>query len=378
MQKVIGINLNGNAYQIEERGYEALLAYLDRAEAALKDNPDQAEIISDLEQAIAEKCQKFLASHKTVVTSAEVDQIIREMGPVDTGAAEAADAAGADATGTAAGEKTEPPKDKDRHAPKRLYQIREGAMLSGVCKGIAAYLNVDVTLVRIVFVILAILTKGVWLLVYGVMMFVVPYANTSEERAAAHGRPFTAKEVIDQAKRNYTDFKTNKEWRRHWRRQRRQWKQQWRQARSAERGWAPGVPEHVAYATQVWAGVAAPVLGLINLALVVVLVLAFVSLGSTHAVFGYALPEGLPLWAGFLLLIVCYQAATGLVAGVLRPVVIGYGPPHTIWVGQFFSALWLAFILLSIWWGYHHVPAMHDFIQRLPAIWNDIVHSVER
>src|SRR5207247_806083 len=175
MQKVIGINLNGNAYQIEERGYEALLAYLDRAEAALKDNPDQAEIISDLEQAIAEKCQKFLASHKTVVMSAEVDQIIREMGPVDTGGAVAA---GGDATGTAAGEKTEPPRDKDRHAPKRLYQIREGAMLSGVCKGIAAYLNVDVTLVRIVFVILAILTKGVWLLVYGVMMFVVPYANT--------------------------------------------------------------------------------------------------------------------------------------------------------------------------------------------------------
>jgi len=95
--------------------------------------------------------------------------------------------------------------------------------------------------VRIAFVILAVLTKGVWLLVYGVMMF-IPYAKTSEEHAAAHGRPFTAKEVIDQAKRNYEDFRTNKEWRRHWRRQRRHLREQWRQVR-----WAGPIPEHVAY-----------------------------------------------------------------------------------------------------------------------------------
>ena len=47
-----------------------------------KDNPDRAEIIADLEQAIADKCRRFLGPHKTVVTAAEVEQIIREMGPV--------------------------------------------------------------------------------------------------------------------------------------------------------------------------------------------------------------------------------------------------------------------------------------------------------
>src|SRR5262249_17492416 len=116
MQKVIAINLNGNAYQVEEAGYNALMAYLDAALRQLRDNPDRDEIVPDLEQAVAEKCQRFLGAHKTVVSAAEVDQIIKEMGPVDG----AADTAGASSANGA----TSPP----RTAPgaprrRRLYRM---------------------------------------------------------------------------------------------------------------------------------------------------------------------------------------------------------------------------------------------------------------
>src|SRR5262252_8175853 len=92
MQKVISINLNGNAYQIEEGGYDALIAYLETAQRQLRDNPDREEIVADLEQALAEKCRRYLSAHKTVVSAGEVDTIIKEMGPVD-GAEPAAGAA---------------------------------------------------------------------------------------------------------------------------------------------------------------------------------------------------------------------------------------------------------------------------------------------
>jgi len=82
MQKVISINLNGHAYQLDESAYHVLREYLARAERALADDPDRAEITADLEQAIADKCQKFLGPHKSVVTAAEMDQIVNEMGPV--------------------------------------------------------------------------------------------------------------------------------------------------------------------------------------------------------------------------------------------------------------------------------------------------------
>jgi len=81
MNKVITLNLNGNAYQLEETGYEALRAYLETAAQRLESNPDKAEIISDIEQAIADKFRAVLGPHKTVVVTREVQAIIAEMDP---------------------------------------------------------------------------------------------------------------------------------------------------------------------------------------------------------------------------------------------------------------------------------------------------------
>ena len=63
MNKVITINLNGNAYQLEEDGFEALRTYLESAARRLEGNPDKAEIIADIEQSIGDK---FRAVFKAV------------------------------------------------------------------------------------------------------------------------------------------------------------------------------------------------------------------------------------------------------------------------------------------------------------------------
>src|SRR4029079_3097289 len=136
MQRVISINLNGNAYQIDEAGCDALRDYLDEADRALAGNPDRREIVGDLEQAIADKCQAFLGPHKSVVTADEVAQIIKEMGPIETPAGAAAeDEAGAG--DTRAGDPA--PR------PRRLYRIPEGAMIGGVCHGLGHVFRVAET-----------------------------------------------------------------------------------------------------------------------------------------------------------------------------------------------------------------------------------------
>src|SRR4051812_35868661 len=225
MQKVVTINLNGNAYQIEESGHAALVAYLEGADRSLKDNPDRAEIVADLEQAIADKCRAYLGAHKSVVTASEVDQIIRDMGPVDAADGSAAGSGENNAGGAAADANTR------SGAPRRLYLIHEGAMLAGVCTGVAAYLHVDVTIVRIVFLLLALLTRGGFALAYLALAFVIPAADTSEERAAAHGEAFNARELIDRAKKKYAGLAGGRDWRRRWRQEQRAWRQQWRASR---------------------------------------------------------------------------------------------------------------------------------------------------
>lgn len=358
MQKVVGINLNGHAYQVEEPGYLALLAYLDRAGVQLADNPDRAEILADLEQAIAEKCERVLGPHKTVVIAAEIDRILAEMGPVDAGTGSSAEAGVSAADGAG---KTDDQDDRAKAAAgtasKRLYQIREGSMVSGVCTGLAAYLHVDVTIVRIVFVVLAFLTKGVWLLAYAVMMFVIPYAETSEEHAAASGRPFTAQALIDQAKRNLTDFKKGKDWRRQARRQQREWHRRWRYT-TAPYSWNASA----GYASRVWSTATAPVFGLINAALALGLVFVLFSLATKQAVLGVPLPAGVPLWAGVVTALGLYQLIALPLNAMHRAAVAPYQPGLMVWTSPASNLLWIAAIGYSLWYGYHHVPAVHDAI----------------
>lgn len=72
MRRVVMVSLNGNAYEVEEQGYEALRAYLDDAQQKLRDDPDCAEIIADLEQAVGEKCARLLDAHKSVIGTEEL------------------------------------------------------------------------------------------------------------------------------------------------------------------------------------------------------------------------------------------------------------------------------------------------------------------
>jgi len=76
MNKVITINLNGVAYQLEEGGFDALRAYLDTAGRRLEGNPDKDEILGDIEQAIGDKFRSLLNASKTVVVTQEVADII--------------------------------------------------------------------------------------------------------------------------------------------------------------------------------------------------------------------------------------------------------------------------------------------------------------
>ena len=77
-------------------------------------------------------------------------------------------------------------------------------MWGGVCNGIAAYMGLDVTWVRIGLVVLTLFT-GVTLLVYIAMLVIVPYADTAEDRAAAFGVPFNTEDIISRAKKNFDE-----------------------------------------------------------------------------------------------------------------------------------------------------------------------------
>jgi len=58
-------------------------------------------------------------------------------------------------------------------ATKRLYRIRDGRVVAGVCTGLAAYFEVDPTLVRLAFALLTVF-GGVGVLLYLGAWVVIP------------------------------------------------------------------------------------------------------------------------------------------------------------------------------------------------------------
>ena len=60
-------------------------------------------------------------------------------------------------------------------APKRLIRSRTNRMIAGVCGGLAEYFDLDVSIIRILFVVLTIFTAAFpGILVYIIMWIVVP------------------------------------------------------------------------------------------------------------------------------------------------------------------------------------------------------------
>jgi phage shock protein C len=58
-------------------------------------------------------------------------------------------------------------------APRKLYRSRSDRMLGGVCGGLAAYLNMDVTVVRLI-AVATILLPGPSIIAYLLAWIIVP------------------------------------------------------------------------------------------------------------------------------------------------------------------------------------------------------------
>ena len=87
-------------------------------------------------------------------------------------------------------------------------------MVSGVANGLAAYFNIDPTIVRVAFVVAAVVEMMNYdrppvlaIGLYVLLMFLVPYAKTSEERAAAQGAsaglPYKLQNAVEKVKAKF-------------------------------------------------------------------------------------------------------------------------------------------------------------------------------
>ncbi len=57
---------------------------------------------------------------------------------------------------------------------KRLYRSKDDIILGGVCRGIAEYLKVDPTVIRLIWVLLTLVSLGAGILGYLICWVIIP------------------------------------------------------------------------------------------------------------------------------------------------------------------------------------------------------------
>ncbi len=380
MNKVVSIHLHGVAFQLEEAGYDALRAYLDQAGRQLAANPDKAEILADIEQAIADKFRTFLTAHRNVILAADVQAALDEMGPVtDDSAGESAPAAAGSARATEdSGPAT--PGTGTSTPPRRLYRLTNGAMIAGVCNGLAAYLGADVALVRLVAVLLCFLSFGTVAIAYLVASAVIPEAKTPEEKAAAASPAPTAQEFIRMARDGYyaglkafPDREARREWKRKFKREMRDWR--WA-ARHGMPCPPPGMSGAVPMPPPAGYPVILPVLATLKTFIHLACLFLVIMLVATGALFGIALPAGIPVWMGVVAIILLCNLVLAPVRALRRAYYARLcGWPTYPWnplieVGQVLLVLFA--VLFGLWMMDHFLPGFHEVLENIPAFCRNV------
>jgi phage shock protein PspC (stress-responsive transcriptional regulator) len=313
-----------------------------------------------------------------------VATVIAEVGPVDDGSSSAAD--------DKAGVGPQPPKTDTTSAcpPKRLYRITDGAMVSGVCNGLAAYLGVDVTLLRLAVVVLACFSLGTLLIAYFIARFVIPEAKTPEQKAAATGPSQTAHDFVRMAREGYyegmksfPDRQARREWKRKFRRDMRDLKHrfQWEMKENFGAWCHPAESTCPPCPPSTGCSVTLPFLSTLKALLFFLFVFAILSLIATGSIFGVPLPGGLPVWAGVILLLLAYKVAVAPIKAMRRACYFrSQGRPYywhplaDLWQGFVTVCILVLFVFLAD----RFIPGFHHALRALPDFLHNVTDAVQQ
>ncbi len=188
MKRTLTINLNGIIFNIDEDAYQMLDNYLIEIKRHFSAD-EEKEILEDIEARIAELLLEKNRNKDAVVTIERITEIIETLGY-------ASQFEENDNDGEQPKSENQEGKKNKRH--RKFYRDADNQILGGVAAGLAAYLQISVVLVRILFFILAIIGFGWTILAYIICWVVRPEAKSTAQKLEMKGEEPTIDNI-----RNY-------------------------------------------------------------------------------------------------------------------------------------------------------------------------------
>lgn len=184
MNKIIQINLAGQAVSIDEQAYQKLSEYLKQLENHFASTPDGSEILGDIESRIAELFFSKLKKGNAFINDTDVTEAITLMGtPSDMGIEDEYEEQASNQTSSA-------------KTSKKLFRDPNDRVLGGVCSGLAAYFGMDTSLMRVITILLVVFA-GLPIFIYIILWAVLPEATSPQDRYRMYGDATTVNDIVD-------------------------------------------------------------------------------------------------------------------------------------------------------------------------------------
>ena len=183
MKKVVNVGIGGRSFAMDEDAYSKLKKYLNAFRTRSQLGIQSKEVMEDLEERIAELFSENITQYRNVVDIVAVERVIAQLGMPD---------------GEPYSEAGEDPISEifsGNKPTRKFYRNPDNKSIAGICSGIALYLNIDVLLVRIVFVVALFMgSAGFW--IYVILWIAAPLAETTAQKCEMYGLPVTAENLM--------------------------------------------------------------------------------------------------------------------------------------------------------------------------------------
>lgn len=194
MNRTLTINIGGLVFHIEEQAFQHLEQYIKAIRRSIAIE-EQEEVVQDIELRIAEIFNSKITTTKQVITSEDVEEVIRIMGrPEDYSLDD-------DTT-------TQQHSEQTYYREKKLFRDTDSRILGGVLSGLAHYFKIDTVWVRLIFIFL-VFFYGTGILLYFVLWIIIPSAKTTSEKLDMMGEPVNI-ETIERKIKEGVDYTANK------------------------------------------------------------------------------------------------------------------------------------------------------------------------
>ncbi len=158
------------SFILDESAFNLLQQYLEKLKITFSNTQGKEEIIEDIENRIAELLREIKKHADQVIVLSNINSVIDTLGQPEDFISE----------------------DDDQRfirPEKKLFRNPEDRYISGIISGLGSYSGIETIWMRIIWLILAVFSLGVPIIVYIIMWAFISEAKTTAEKLQMKGEP---------------------------------------------------------------------------------------------------------------------------------------------------------------------------------------------